>query len=473
MILIFSLALLIGIGLATSAATAGENAGENAKGSVFGEVRWRYEGWNNYFDLNSNTKDKFSVNWLRSRVGYKTKIGNRAFAKIAVDNLRVFGGDAEVAPLFRGSTDPDKGVLFNEDSNDAIELDTAILGLEDFIFKKFTVWAGRAKYDLGYQRILGVNDWSMPYEHRFDGFGGYYLGDEWWLKLLCLTIAETGLARYSEDGDYLGDTWLRGAYAHWDATETFWLEPYLLWVTTAGGQDANDTITDAFKLGNSSVWEFGALFDFVAEYGLHLYAEGVYQVGDARTREGDVRPYTDQKTDISALGFYTGLFYTFDTKIQPYLGVEYDYATGTSQDEFDKNEEKTFVSPFGSWSDYLGRANIIDWSNTASWRFAAGLTATKGLTVEIDVWLFNLAEAQDYAYNPISGPISGERDDAGNFDKAVGTEFDILAEYEMDHIISFEGGLTYFNPGKYFGEATSENPMDAVVMGYLGAMVSF
>jgi len=468
MILIFSLALLIGIGLVTSAATAGEKSA----GSVFGEVRWLYQGWNNYFDLDSNAKDQLAVNWLRSRVGYKTKIGERAFARITVENLRVFGGDSEVAPLFWGTPAVDKNVFFNEGENDAIALDVAILGMDDFIFRGVTVWGGRAKYRLGNQRILGVNDWSMPYELRFDGFGGSYQGDKWWLKLLCLNIDETGLARYGEDGDYLGDTWLRGAYAHWDLSEAFWLEPYLLRLCTAGGQDADDSVADAFDLSNSGVWQIGALFDFVADYGLHLYAEGVFQTGDTRVRAGDARPYSELKTDVSAFGCYTGLFFTFDARIQPYVGIEFDYATGSSQEDTDRNKNRTFVSPFGSASDYLGRANIIDWSNTASWRFAAGLTPTRGLTLEVDVWLFNLAEAQDQAYNPAAGPISGARDSAGNYDRSVGTEFDLLAEYTLDRMIAFEGGLTYFDPGKYFGEATSR-PLDAAVMGYLGAKIGF
>ncbi len=477
-ILIFSLAVLIGLGLATSAAMAGE------EGKVFGEVRWQYMGWDNAFDANSNVKDQLAVNWLRARLGYKAKVGDRAWAKFSVENLRIFGGDDAVAGYFWGNGDyiPEtKGLAFNSGDNDAIFLHEAVLGMDDFLFRGFSAWGGRSGYAFGNERILGKNDWVMPYQNRFDGFGGAYKGKEgnWWMKLLCLTIEETGLDRYNPwefGGDYLGDTWLRGIYVHYEASEAFWFEPYLFRLSTAGGEDADDSIADSFTLDSSSVWEFGALFDYEGDYGVHFYAEGVYQSGSMKDFDDTGgRPFTKVDTDITAFGAYAGLFYTFDSTTSPHLGVEWNYASGTKSDDASNNKMKTFMSPFGSYGEYMGRMNILDWANTSSFRFNGGLTATEGLNLWIDFWLFKLAQDEDTAYGPYGSSISGvDNDGDGKFDsKSVGTEVDFFAEYMVDEAIWFEGGLGIFSLGDYFGESSDINPLDSILIGYLGAKVKF
>ena len=85
MFLILSLAVLIGMGLATSAATA--------KDGVFGDMRWRLEGFKNFEDLDSDMDDAWTAHYLRARLGYMGRIGDTGFYKMSVENMRVLGGD--------------------------------------------------------------------------------------------------------------------------------------------------------------------------------------------------------------------------------------------------------------------------------------------------------------------------------------------------------------------------------------------
>ena len=107
LILILCLAVLIGMGLLTTAARADD-------GKLFGQVRWRWEGWQNQ-DFDSDVKDSWGTNYLRSRFGYKTTVGERGFFKVSVENVREMGQgglDPPSSPYAKG--------LFDNGDNSAI-----------------------------------------------------------------------------------------------------------------------------------------------------------------------------------------------------------------------------------------------------------------------------------------------------------------------------------------------------------------
>ena len=463
MFLILSLAVLIGMGLATSAAIAGEG--------IYGQMRWRWEGFKNY-NFNSDVKDNWGQNLLRSRIGYKTAIGEHGLFKMSVENTHILGGDwgyYGYDPFNIYEYDKQQPSGFGED----VYINEAIVGIKDFATEGLDLYGGRMCLSYGNQRIIGPDDWSMNHENRFDGFKSHYKFEDGWFDLLCIWLYEAGPYKWTFDQGY-GDINLRGLYGHYDVNEQFYFEPYVLWLA----QNHNDYYVGGVEtagLKTDNMFIFGALLDYLSDTGLHVYAEGTLESGTIH----DVAPTPD--TDWSALGAYGGVFYTVDNEMEPFLGVEFNYASGTSADDFTNDKVKTFVSPFGSFSNYMGRMNFVGWSNTASFRFSGGLTPTEGLDFKVDFYLFKLAKDEDAAYFNLTGDMLyndnfaywlGVQDANGKFDKSVGTEIDFFLNYNVEENVDVEAGLGFFSPGDYFGTGPGVS-FDTALFGWMGAQVAF
>ncbi len=465
MFLILSLAVLIGMGLATSAATAGDG--------VYGDMRWRWEGFKNFEDLNSDQDDSWAAHYLRSRLGYKGMLGEDAFYKMSIENMRVMGGDYPspfAGDLYGfGPVKALDGYLMPWPYSVARPLGTtnagmfvheAYFGVKDFLFDDFSLKFGRFALNYGRERIIGSNDWSNHTRNRFDGAIGQYSFETGWIDFLWLKLAESGPEFWNLDfmGDY-GDVTMRGAYAHVDATETFFLEPHLLWLNANNKQADPDAVDE--ELDDANIYGFGALLDFMSDFGLHAYGEAEFQSGSYM--QGTT------KVDISATGFYAGAFYTFESDVDPYLGVEFNFASGQ---EADNPDLKVFLNPFGSHSEYMGRMNIVDWGlplnsidgieylGTSTFRFAGGISPTEDFDLSADFFLIRTDE--DYTFTNENGV-----DDTSN---KIGTELDVQADYYYNEYLSFEGGLGIFSlDNDYFdGQDT-----DSIVYTWLGSRISF
>jgi len=463
MFLILSLAVLIGMGLATSAATA--------KDGVFGDMRWRWEGFKNFEDFDSDADDSWAAHYLRARLGYQGRLGETGFYKMSVENMRVLGGDFP-SPFFQdfGGFMAKDITLWGEwpytvarpfgTNNSGIFVHEAYFGAEDFLFDAFSLKFGRFALNYGRERIIGSNDWSNHAVNRFDGAIGQLGFERGWIDLLWLKVVESGpegQGMFFDDN--IGDVTLRGAYGHFDLSERFFIEPHLLWF------NANNTTEDPTdpeeEIDDTNIYGIGALVDFMSDMGLHLYGEVQFQTGTTSSR------FFDEvlETDISALGFYAGAFYTFDSLLEPYIGIEYNYASGTEADEEDF---KTFLNPFGSNTEYLGRMNLFGWGPNATeffgtgslglsaLRFAAGISPAANLDLSANYFLFRTAE--DYTF--------GIDDEEGS---SLGSEINLQADYYYNDFLSFEGGLGIFTPNEdAFGDDN-----DAIWYAWLGSRIAF
>ncbi len=467
MFLIISLAVLLGMGLATTAAIAGDG--------LYGQLRWRWEGWNNLDDADSDNDDGFGYNFMRTRLGYSTEIGERGMFNFSIENTRVMGFDGVLSEegYWWG---PYKAAPWYWDT-ERVVIHEANMGIADFLFKGFDAYAGRFSLSYGRERIIGPEDWAFYTEHRFDGFKGHYAFEKGWMDLFCLKLWESFVEKY--DGSYdNGDEDLRGIYAHFDAAEGMYIEPYVLWYSTDNWGDEDE----GYTYDNDSYYVFGALFDYMSDAGLHFYAEGVMVSGTEN------EPYYEEddeavEYDISGLGFYAGLFYEFNSELKPFVGAELNYASGTKMEDYENNEYKTFCSPYGSFSSYMGVMNMIDWSNTMTLRFSGGLTPVEGTDVKLDFYMFKLASDEDTAYGARNllnfsddvydmDSLWGEdADDDGVFDsKSVGTEIDFFVNHKIEDGVTLEGGVSMFSFGDYFG---ADNDYDSILFGWLGAQVDF
>lgn len=404
----FALALMVGVGVATTAQAT----------DISGEMIYRWEGFNNY-DQTSDVDDALSFSQLRTRVGFGGDIGGNASYMLTLENYRVLG-DAD---------------------NDVNSIYQATFTAKNFLFDSFDVTFGRLPVAYGRERIVGNEEWSMNPDERtiFEGYHGRYSFENGWLDHFNFKLAESYGSKY---GTGVGDTDLAGFYMHYDANEAFWFEPYAIMATTENW--------DVEGADNDKLFMFGSLVDYM-QNGLHFYGELTVQSGTT---------YSMGEQDISAMGYYAGLFYDFDAASEPFIGFEYNFASGQSADSMDA---EAFGSPFGSSRDYLGIMNVVPWTNVAAMRFAGGFMPVEGLDVGVDYFMFSTD--QEYA--------DGET--------AIGTELDITLDYMLNEDVDLHGGMGMFTYDEATGTATKSpvpmgyymDPGDPMIFGWFGASVDF
>lgn len=368
LILVAALAVLIGVGLAASAQAS----------DFTGSMWYRWEGWDNA-DQDGDADDAEASARLRSRIAFAGDVNENADYNLTVENFRVFGDPA----------------------SDVNSIYQATFTMRDFLVADLDVTLGRMPVAYGRERVIGVEDWDLATNILFDGAHGRYSFESGWLDYFNFKLQETYGSKYASGS---GDDNITGLYMHYDASEKFWFEPYAMMMTHENWADPD--------IDNDRTMMFGGLVDYVRN-GLHFYGEAVVQTGTT---------YLPAERDLSALGWYTGLFYDFDSTVEPYIGFEYNFASG---DDATTPENEAFNSPYGSQSEFLGIMNEQGWRNVTAMRFAGGFTPIENLDVAADFFLFTEAE------------------DTGA-DDAIGSELDIKLNYMLNADVDLEGGLGMF-----------------------------
>jgi alginate export protein len=406
MILLAALALMVGIGAVTTAQATDVN----------GSMVFRWEGFDNQ-DLDSDMDDAYGMSQLRTRVGFGGDVGDNAAFMLMIENYRVLG----------------------EEDSSIDELYQATFTVRDFLFDDYDVTFGRMPVAYGRERILGDEEWSMNPDERmiFEGYHSRYSFENGWFDFFNFKLNESHSDRY--DGG-MGDANLAGFYMHYDANESFWFEPYTLMTVTD-----NYDVAGAEDYDNDKTMTFGALVDYVHN-GLHFY-------GEATVLSGTEYIVGGAETDISALGWYGGLFYDFDSTAEPFIGFEYNFASGDEADSAD--EQGAFSSPYGSSRDYLGIMNLVEWSNVKAMRFAGGFMPVDGLDVGADFFVFDTEQ------------------EITDVDTRIGTELDITLDYMLNEDVDLHGGFGMFSfeEGDIADKDTASN--DAQLFGWMGASVNF
>jgi hypothetical protein len=395
LILVVALAVLIGVGLAASAQA----------GDFTGSMWYRWEGMEN-LDQDGDADDASAFSHLRSRIAFAGDVNENADYNLTVENYRVLGDAA----------------------SDANSVYQATFTMRNFLVADLDVTLGRMPVAYGRERVIGIEDWDLATNILFDGAHGRYNFESGWLDYFNFKLQETKGGKYTSGA---GDDNLTGLYMHYNANENFWFEPYAMMMTHENWASPD--------VDNDRAMMFGGLVDYVSN-GLHFYGEAVVQTGTT---------YLPAERDLSALGWYAGLFYDFDSSIEPFIGFEYSFASG---DDAATPENESFFSPFGSPSEFLGIMNKQGWNNVTAMRFAGGFTPIENLDVSADFFLFT------------------EDQDTG-VDDAIGSELDIKLNYMLNADVDLEGGLGMFTYDKTAGGYMA--PGDAEYFVWAGARLFF
>jgi hypothetical protein len=360
MLLVGALAVLVGMGMMTTTAMAGD---------ITGDLYYRWNGWDNQ-DYSADSDDDFSFSAMRTRVGYAGTSGENISYNFVLENFSELGS-----------------------GNDGVNsLYTAAFTYNNFFIDGFDMTFGRTPLSYGNERVFGKEDWMLGTSPTYDGAFGHYGFDGGWVDMFKV--------KNTEGSNFGFDSTTFGFYMHYDAMENFFFEPYYMWTVTEDADDDMDDDKDAV---------YGALFDYTMD-ALNFYGEGIFQSN------------TSGETDLSAMAYYFGVVYDFNHSVNPFIGFEYDVASGVA----DATSDMAYT-PMGSANEYLGIVYALDkgvWSDLTAMNFNSGFTPMAGLDFTFDYWTYEGTESGD----------------------AIGTELDLTVTYDLNADVELDFGLGIYTP---------------------------
>ncbi|MGB7158365.1 MAG: alginate export family protein [Tepidisphaeraceae bacterium] len=311
--------------------------------------------------------------------------------------------------------------------------------------KSLTLRGGRQNLLYGAQRLISPLDWTNT-RRTFDGgkaslaLSKTHILDAFYVNPV---VVDEGPIDQSSDDDFAGiyDTIglpdvLKGAGSK--------LELYALYLdklaaTFAEGTGAEERYTVGGRFyTNPKPWD--------------LDVEAAYQFGE----------FADG--DISAWMFATEAGYTFaDQSLTPRLYLGFDVASG--DDDPNDGDLQTFnqLFPLGhsyfGYIDVIGRQNIIDVHPGIELTLAQDKRHVKKLSLRTDYHLFWRYSDQDALYG-VAGGI--QRASGGSSAAYVGSELDILLNWQIDRHTAAYFGYSHFFAGDFIDETGPNEDIDFV-----------
>jgi hypothetical protein len=398
--------------------------------SLGAQARYRYEIFDNFNFGSPGNQDGDGYHLLRLLYHADVHVG---------PNVRAF---VQMIDAFGDDRDPFERLGVDENDFDFHQafVDVKLPVLDD---GTVTLRAGRQNLLYGAQRLISPLDWTNT-RRTFDGGkasivfpGGRDTLDLFWVHPV--VVDEGPIDSFNDDQNFIGayntlslPNLLEGANTKLDA--------YLLYL---------DKFVGTFAEGASDEhrWTLGSRL-FANPKPFDFDVEAAFQFGEFGG--GDIFAYM-----LAAEAGYTFADVTFTPR--PYLG--FDLASG--DDDPDDGDLETFnqLFPLGhayfGYIDVIGRQNIIDLHPGVELTFLQNKSIAKKLTLRTDYHLFWRHSDDDAVYG-VQGQI--QRADTGSEKHFVGSEIDLLLNWQIDRHLAVYFGYSHFFPGSFIDETgPSEN----------------
>ncbi len=391
-----------------------------------GQLRDRYEYFQNAL-FGSGAQDKNGYNLLRMMVNADLHLG---------PNVRVFA---------EGISATEQGRVGGPRSSDANQIDLhqafVDVTLPLAADASFTLRGGRQVIVFGAQRLIGVSDWTNV-RRTFDGVRGTLATSGNTLDIFYARPVR--VLEYDLDDD-VPDTSITGVYDTLElpgalAKAKAKLEMYAFYVerqsitfnqTTAG--ETRYTLGSRFTARPKP-------FDFDLETD--------YQFG--RFNGESTHAFS-----VAAIGGYTLETVMFSPRT--FLG--FDVASGGRRNNPGDAFDQLFPSGHDKFGiiDAIGRQNIIDVHPGFTLSLLENKRGAKRLTLLTQYRQFWRESNQDAVYTS-SGSIL--RASGGSNTSAIGGEFDIQVDWQLDRHISVYAGFCHFFHGAFIAATGPHNDID-------------
>ena len=421
---------------------------EEGKEMIFsGHFRVRGEYRNNK-DMNSAQPDEvFFIN-SRLRVGIGVNVSESVFIKGTIQDSRIFGSTGRAVT----STAPLETVNFTA-TNARGAFETLDLS-EAFVLIKRDVGVGLLQLKLGRQRvaygehrILGTFDWSNV-GNSFDGGKISFRtsereinSDVFGFILRENAVQEgpvempTGLPFFLRKRAYL-----LGIYNSVKVMDGIKGDLYFLYLRDEQKQNfagkGFESVTQGRVPSPADIFAPGGRFEGEIKAGdmfSPIWAfEGVYEFGQA---------WSDK---LNAFAFSGRVGTKINVQLKPKIFVEYNIASGTSQEDKQNKVRRTFYNFFPTNHIHYGYADLFSWKNMQGIRghlsFSAG-----NFRFLFDYWKFTLFSEYDWWYHAGQAPFLNT--ELPYPSKDAGSEIDLTLKYKSG-ALGVMAGYSIFLPGE-------------------------
>ena len=399
--------------------------------SLGGQARYRYE-WFENANFGAGPQDDDGFHLLRLMGHADLHLGKNLRTFVQVTSAQATGREGGERPVI--------------DENDFdFHQAFADLVLPFDGDKKLLLRGGRQNLLYGAQRLISPLDWtntrrtfdggkaslSLSKNHTLDYFYVHpVVFDEGPIDSYNDSISFTGLYDTLMLPDVIRGAGTRvEAYAHYIDREN---APF---AGAGTGEENRYTLGGRFYT-NPKPWDFDV--------------EAAYQFGD----------FLDG--DISAWMFATEGGYTFaDVPLKPRLYAGFDIASG--DDDPTDGDLETFnqLFPLGhayfGYIDVIGRQNIIDAHPGVEVTLASERRNMKKLSLRGDWHFFWRQSDEDAVYNAAGNVL---RADLGSDSTYLGSEIDLLLNWQVDRHLNAYFGYSHFFAGDFFEDTGADDDID-------------
>jgi hypothetical protein len=268
---------------------------------------------------------------------------------------------------------------------------------------------------------------------------------------------------------------------------THTLDFFLVRPVIVDKEELNDGDGDQTFAGIYDTIGLPDVFGKAANTKLELYGLALYQQQNA-TRAIDVDTYTlgvrfstapkpwdldveadyqfgsSGQGDISAYSLAAEVGYTFaDVAFSPRVYIGFDYASGdddpTNPDKGTFNQLFPLGHAYFGYIDAIGRQNIVDVHPGLQLTLLKDKDYAKSVKLRADYHMFWRAEETDGLYG-VAGNLS--RPAGGSDETYVGSEFDLLIDWQVDRHLSFYFGYSHFFAGDFLEDTGAAEDVDYI-----------
>ena len=355
----------------------------------------------------------YDTTLLRTRLGVAVDAGRGIKAFAQLQDSRNWGSEASVS------------------ANTAnVDLHQGYMDVLDLFDRPLDARVGRFELQYGDQRLVSPLDWSNI-GRAWDGARLRWRGEGFTMDVFETVVREVNIAKRN------GHFW--GLYASCKALPRHEFDAYAL-----GRDQGDDSFTNEHGTrGNRSDRTLGARVK--GANGSYDYSgEADWQFG--RTAGQRVRAW--------ALAATAGR--TFDAKLKPRVGLEYDFASGDADPS--DNQTQTFDPLYPFQHFYQGYQDVFAWRNGHDFKASVSADPMPDWRVQADYHHFRLHRSLDAWYDATGAPIA--RSAGGTAGKTVGDEVDLHVKGRFRNVVGLWFGVSRFFAGPFVRATTGRGNRD-------------
>lgn len=425
------------------------------------QIRHRFEVRNNWIDFNERIDQRDDAALMqRLRLGLQLK---------PVDGITVYAQLQDSRTFFdepKGPAAPtnNREFVVNDSPIDLRQAYVKFGGIGDL---PLSLTVGRQILSYGDQRLVGGFEWDNN-ARTFDAVKLSYANDVTKVDYFAGYVVRHETADFNtSDSEDL----FTGIHATTKAVDRFKLDGYVYY-RSKSDVDTSTVFANLVDQSSGNTAPAGDYFTFGTwirsdkdafgpwDFAAHIAGQAgevSAPLGLTPAGLGAGFPINNTRQDLLAFASHVEVGYTFKSLAwKPRVFAQYDFATG--DDNPNDGTSNTFQNLFPTNHLYYGYMDRFSWQNMHHFGTGINFKPTDKLSVKVHGHMFWLDETTDAWRFAGQGAVGGAprygnalASGPGNF---VGSEIDIVANYNVTKWFSVQTGYSHFFAGEYIKETS-------------------